>query len=111
MWTHGLFVNGAIDQETRCKHYHKDIDRVAIKFYCCKQYYPCYRCHEESGCGEFKPWPVADFHELAILCGSCGVEQTIANYLKQGDECLHCGKRFNPGCRNHRSLYFTIENE
>lgn len=43
-----------IDVNTRCIHYHTNLDIIAIKFKCCDIYYPCYKCHEEiSTC--FKP--------------------------------------------------------
>ena len=54
----GHLVKGAVlDEETRCAHYHSEIDRIAIKFYCCDTYFPCYECHEESGCGTQKFGP------------------------------------------------------
>ncbi|MEI2340752.1 hypothetical protein V8V71_18610, partial [Priestia megaterium] len=34
-----------VDSETRCMHYRTDKDIIAIKFYCCNTYYPCYQCH------------------------------------------------------------------
>lgn len=37
-----------VDLQTRCAHYHQDIDVIAIKHYCCGKYYPCHLCHEET---------------------------------------------------------------
>ena len=37
-----------IDDQTRCVHYGTPADVVAIKFFCCRRYYPCHRCHEDS---------------------------------------------------------------
>ena len=31
-----------IDSETRCTHYHSELDIIAIKFYCCDTYFPCF---------------------------------------------------------------------
>lgn len=109
MWIHNRFIAGAIDQETRCTHYNSEVDRVAIQFYCCKKYFPCYHCHKEHGCGETQPWPKSQFHEKAILCGSCGAEQTIDSYLKNGQACPHCLRSFNPGCKKHEVYYFSID--
>jgi len=103
---HGWRVKGAIDQETRCSHYHQENDRIAIKFYCCGQYFPCYQCHQEHGCGKRSVWPRRLFSEKAILCGNCGEELTISEYLSSGNTCLHCHKSFNPGCAFHYHLYF-----
>ena len=35
---HDVKGNG-VDKETRCLHYHSEVDRIAIKFYCCNSYY------------------------------------------------------------------------
>lgn len=99
-------VIGAIDNETRCKHYHLDKDLVAIKFHCCGEYYSCYKCHEEHGCGNLQVWPKSLFGERAILCGSCGLELTIQEYLDSGSVCPNCSASFNPGCALHYHLYF-----
>lgn len=102
----GIQVKGAIDNETRCKHYHMDNDRIAIKFYCCGEYFPCYQCHEEHGCGKIEVWPKTKFEEKAILCGSCGKELTIQAYLDSGYHCPTCQGKFNPNCYFHYHLYF-----
>ncbi|MBE1555339.1 CHY zinc finger protein [Sporosarcina limicola] len=103
----GHTVRGAvIDDETRCTHYHSEIDRIAIKFYCCDMYFPCYECHEENGCDNPKVWPKEKFDEKAILCGTCGHELTVSEYLDCKSECPACSAAFNPGCGSHRNLYF-----
>jgi uncharacterized CHY-type Zn-finger protein len=103
----GHLVKGAVlDEETRCSHYHSEIDRIAIKFYCCNTYFPCYECHEESGCGTPEVWPIEKFIENAILCGACGNELTVFEYLDCKSECPRCAAAFNPGCNLHRHLYF-----
>ncbi|WP_415579403.1 CHY zinc finger protein [Filibacter tadaridae] len=95
-----------LDNETRCAHYHMEIDRIAIKFYCCDTYYPCYQCHDEDGCGKPAVWPKDQFDKKAILCGGCGHELTISEYLNCKSECPACLAEFNPGCSLHRDLYF-----
>ncbi|GGB37633.1 hypothetical protein GCM10011409_13860 [Lentibacillus populi] len=99
-------VHGAIDTETRCRHYHGENDRIAIKFYCCGEYFACYKCHVEKGCGYTKVWPQAEFGRRAVLCGACGTELTIQAYLDSGALCPECGAGFNPGCALHQHLYF-----
>ncbi|ASK62617.1 hypothetical protein CFK37_10860 [Virgibacillus phasianinus] len=99
-------VIGSIDHETRCKHYHTERDRIAIKFYCCGQYYPCYQCHAEHGCGNPEVWPKSMYNQQAVLCGACGTELTIQQYLDSGSVCPSCHASFNPGCSLHAHLYF-----
>ncbi|WHX26674.1 CHY zinc finger protein [Virgibacillus halodenitrificans] len=107
MKTHGIQVKGAIDAETRCKHYNSEADRIAIKFFCCNNYYPCYQCHKEYGCGQTAVWPREKFDEKAILCGNCGAELTINNYFNAESACPLCKASFNPGCKLHKHLYFS----
>nr|WP_082684260.1 CHY zinc finger protein [Lentibacillus amyloliquefaciens] len=101
-----MIVIGAIDDETRCEHYHQHNDRIAIKFYCCGKYFSCIKCHEEYGCGNRKVWPLSEFNEKAILCGNCRHELTINGYLNSSYCCPYCDAAFNPGCALHYHLYF-----
>lgn len=102
-------VFGAIDQETRCRHYHKVTDRVAIKCYCCREYFPCFLCHQEEKGFSFTPWPAEKRAAEAVLCGSCKKELTIEEYLFAKDHCPFCGSLFNPNCALHYHLYFEPE--
>lgn len=105
---HALTVKGIdVDQETRCFHYHSEIDRIAIKFYCCGEYYPCFECHEAVGCATHQVWPKEKFSHKAVLCGSCGYELSIEEYLHCASSCPNCSAAFNPGCSLHRHLYFA----
>lgn len=106
MYSFQHFVSGAIDNETRCSHYYSEKDRIAIKFYCCGTYYSCYTCHAELGCGHASVWPKELFKEKAILCGACGTETSIVDYLGNHEACMTCKKWFNPGCSFHAHLYF-----
>ncbi|WP_408606663.1 CHY zinc finger protein [Domibacillus epiphyticus] len=107
MMIKGQNVRGSVlDDETRCAHYHKEIDRIAIKFYCCQTYYPCHSCHEEDGCGSAKVWPKERFDEKAVLCGGCGHELTVQEYLDCQSKCPNCSTSFNPGCSLHKHFYF-----
>lgn len=107
---HGIEVKGVgLDAETRCAHYASERDIIAIKFHCCRTYYPCYRCHRETAAHPASLWPAEASGEKAVLCGACGHELTIRRYTGQaGDNphCPRCGAGFNPGCRRHYHLYF-----
>lgn len=96
-----------IDGETRCIHYHSLRDVIAIKFYCCGKYFPCYFCHQKED-HPVKRWPL-DKHEMkAILCGVCKHELSIKEYQSAGS-CPNCKAHFNPGCSSHHHLYFDIK--
>ncbi|WP_138419579.1 CHY zinc finger protein [Aquibacillus sediminis] len=106
---HGMNVRGSVkDKQTRCKHYDKLVDIIAIKFKCCKTYYPCYKCHEEEADHPAEIWGREEFGQKAILCGECGSELTINEYLTCHSSCPYCHRSFNPGCKNHAHLYFGV---
>lgn len=109
MIIHGHGVRGAvIDTQTRCEHYHNKVDIIAIKFKCCGNYYPCIKCHKEEADHRVEVWPKNEFSEKAILCGVCGAELTIEEYITSGSACPNCAERFNAGCANHYHLYFDM---
>lgn len=99
-------LGATVDDQTRCIHYHSELDVIAIRFACCGEYYPCHLCHAESAGHEARTWPVALQDALAIVCGVCEVELSISDYLGV-EACPHCGAPFNPGCRLHSHLYFA----
>ena len=104
---HNQKVKGnIIDKETRCTHYHSKLDIIAIKFYCCQTYYPCFTCHKEAGCHNPAVWPKEKFEEKAILCGACGYELTVNEYKNCNSACPSCSNSFNPGCELHWDFYF-----
>ncbi|MTH54749.1 hypothetical protein GKZ89_15200 [Bacillus mangrovi] len=96
------------DAETRCRHYHSERDRIAIKFYCCGEYYSCHSCHEELADHEAEVWPAGKFDENAVLCGACRNELTVHDYLSCHSICPSCSAQFNPGCSLHKHLYFEV---
>ncbi|WP_143961093.1 CHY zinc finger protein [Litoribacter populi] len=105
----GVNVFGkSVDNQTRCVHWHSELDIIAIKFKCCDKYYPCFSCHEEEADHEHEVWPVGEFDEKAILCGACGHELTIQEYMDSNNTCPKCEASFNPGCSNHYHLYFEV---
>lgn len=97
-----------IDNQTRCVHWHSDLDIIAIKFKCCDKYYPCFSCHEEEADHAHQIWPKVEFDQKAILCGVCGNELSIQEYKNSNNTCPHCQSQFNPGCSKHYHLYFEI---
>jgi uncharacterized CHY-type Zn-finger protein len=97
-----------VDDETRCIHYHSPLDIIAIKFKCCKEYYPCYSCHEDVTDHLPQIWKKNEFDTRAVLCGKCKQELTIEEYLKSNDQCPFCNEKFNPKCSNHYFFYFEM---
>lgn len=95
-----------VDQQTRCVHWHSQLDVIAIKFKCCEKYYPCFSCHEETADHKPEVWPKAEFDTKGILCGVCGTELTIQEYMDSNNTCPNCQAAFNPGCSKHYHLYF-----
>ncbi|WKZ60447.1 MAG: CHY zinc finger protein [Cyclobacteriaceae bacterium] len=98
-----------VDNQTRCVHWHSPLDIIAIKFNCCNQYYPCFSCHEETADHAATVWPKKEFDTKGILCGVCGHELTINEYMQCNNTCPKCTAPFNPGCKNHYHLYFETE--
>ena len=111
MNVYGHEVRGVeVDEETRCTHYGTVRDVVAIRFACCETYYPCHRCHEEVTDHDRQRWPLERREEPAVLCGACGTELAVQEYLGV-DSCPACETAFNPACANHYHLYFEAVEE
>ncbi len=105
----GETVTGVdIDAETRCDHYHSDLDIIAIRFKCCGVWFPCIACHGELADHAARAWPVNERNTKAILCGKCGHQLSITEYFDSGSVCPFCNSKFNPGCENHYHLYFEL---
>lgn len=102
----GPVVHGVlVDSETRCAHYHSPLDVVALQFFCCGEWFPCFRCHEAVAQHPAQQWPRDQRASRAVLCGVCRSQLRIDEYMTVSG-CPNCGAAFNPGCRLHRSLYF-----
>jgi uncharacterized CHY-type Zn-finger protein len=100
-------VNGIdVDAETRCRHYNKAVDIIAIKMKCCGVYYACKDCHDALAGHAIEAWPSSEWNERAVLCGACGSELSVRRYLDCNNICPACQSPFNPGCRNHYHFYF-----
>jgi uncharacterized CHY-type Zn-finger protein len=94
-----------VDEQTRCIHYRTPLDVIAIKFACCLEFYPCHLCHAETADHRAAQWPIDSRGVHAILCGVCGHQLAIAEYLGT-DACPACTAPFNPGCKLHTDFYF-----
>lgn len=106
---HGTTVHGVdVDGATRCAHYHGPTDVVALRFYCCGRWYPCYQCHAAYAGHPPAVWPLDQRDARAVLCGVCGAELTIEGYLQSGSRCPKCAAAFNPACAGHYHLYFEM---
>jgi uncharacterized CHY-type Zn-finger protein len=109
MKIHNLDVLGVgLDGETRCAHYRGQRDIIAIKFKCCGGWFPCHECHAEVALHAPERWPTDEFDTRAVLCGACGHQLTVREYLACGSACPRCGRGFNPGCAKHAHLYFNL---
>jgi len=97
----------ALDSQTRCGHYRSALDIIAIKMKCCGFYYACRDCHDALAGHEAQLWPRDEWNRPAVMCGSCGIELSIHQYLECSNRCPGCSAAFNPGCRNHYHLYFA----
>jgi uncharacterized CHY-type Zn-finger protein len=73
-----------LDPQTRCQHYYGTTDIIAIKMKCCGVYYACKECHEILANHPIEVWPQSQWDEKAVLCGSCGAELTIRQYMQCG---------------------------
>jgi len=83
-------------------------DIVAIKMKCCGTYYACKDCHATLAGHEIEVWPESEWGNEAILCGACGKELTILQYMQGDSRCANCGAQFNPRCSNHYHFYFQV---
>ena len=105
---HGIEVSGVdVDESTRCRHWFDVVDIIAIKFKCCGEWFPCYECHSAEADHPASVWPAGERDAKAVLCGACGHQPSITEYLNCDSACPGCGSKFNPGCAKHFHLYFA----
>lgn len=103
-------LGAVVDDQTRCIHYRGPLDIVAIRFRCCGDFYPCFRCHAEAVDHDAEQWPRTSFDEPAICCGVCRGLLSIEDYLGTS-ACPHCSSGFNPRCSLHAELYFELPHQ
>ena len=100
-----MVLGETVDDQTRCIHYQGPLYVIAIRFHCCGEFYPCFRCHADATDHALSVWPRDEFDTDALLCGACRTTLTISEY-QATDACPACGTAFNPGCSLHYPLYF-----
>jgi uncharacterized CHY-type Zn-finger protein len=100
-----------LDAQTRCAHWRSALDIVAIRMRCCGAWYACKDCHDALAGHPIQVWPRAEFDQPAVLCGACGTELTVRQYLACANRCPACAAAFNPGCRLHYGFYFEEAGE
>lgn len=98
-----------LDARSRCAHYNSPLDIIAIRMKCCGDYYACKDCHDAMAGHAIRTWPKSDWGQPAVLCGACGIEMTIHEYLHCANICPTCRSAFNPGCRHHYHFYFDMD--
>ncbi len=91
-----------LDSAGRCRHYHTELDVVALKCARCGKYYACYQCHDDLEDHHFEPTDEKETYP--VLCGNCMHLLTYAEY--SGGHCPYCGHGFNPRCSRHKHIYF-----
>lgn len=101
----GQVYGNLVDEETRCLHYHNSRDIIALKCYQCRHYYPCYHCHDQCEGHDYKAYP-SKFPDFVVLCGKCRWQMTIDEYRLSAYYCPNCQAAFNPGCKDHETIYF-----
>lgn len=97
-----------VDDQTRCAHWHGEMDVVAFRFPCCDGWWPCHTCHAEVAGHQAKPWPKSRGGEKSVMCGVCTSRMTGAEYRASDNRCPSCGHGFNPGCKAHWPQYFEL---
>ena len=107
MMIHNEEVFGSdVDDQTRYAHYKSKIDIIAIKFKCCGQWFPCFKCHAEHTNHQPEVWLISERNTRAVLCGECGHQLSITEYFDCASGCPKCRSEFNPRCALHYNLYF-----
>src|ERR1700737_1340322 len=84
-----------LEGQTGGGHYPSALDIVAIKMRCCGVYYACKDCHVALTGHAIAVWARGEWEARAVLCGACGVEMTIREYLDCESRCPVCGAGFN----------------
>ncbi|MEM6803015.1 MAG: hypothetical protein AAF696_16540 [Bacteroidota bacterium] len=95
------------DAQSRCKHWHSEVDIVALRMPGDDHFYPCHECYEAIHGEAPPPWPKESFESAqAILCGNCAHLMTVKTYWASNNQCPNCSHAFNPGCAKHYHHYF-----
>ncbi|KAK9474479.1 uncharacterized protein V1510DRAFT_412332 [Dipodascopsis tothii] len=100
-----------VDNETRCRHWHSNLDVIAIRFKCCDIFFACYECHKEEQDHQVVVWSKEEIDSpriRTILCGVCKYWMHTKEYFDCGSTCPYCKAGFNPYCSLHYDLYFEM---
>src|SRR5437868_9140631 len=103
-----LVCGVTVNERTQCKHYHSEVDVVAVRFKCCNTLYACIRCHEEVAGHAPKVWGKDERAMHAVFCGNCHKTMSISQYLECRSHCPLCGAAFNPRCEQQHHHYFEL---
>jgi uncharacterized CHY-type Zn-finger protein len=76
-----------LDPQTRCAHYRTALDVISIKMKSCGLHFACKECHESWAGHPIEVWPHAEWTEQAVLCGACGYEMTVKEYMACSYSC------------------------
>ncbi|MFL4356214.1 CHY zinc finger protein [Streptococcus uberis] len=99
------FLGMALDEQSRCYHYHSENDIVALKCQSCQKYYACYHCHDSL---EDHLFVATNSQEsYPVMCGVCQHLLSLKDYQK--GYCIFCQNPFNPKCSLHYDVYFKKE--
>src|ERR1700722_14637870 len=90
VYTHPRVTGIDLDAQTRCAHYRSALDIIAIKMKCCGVYYACKECHDALADHAIEVWPRHEWDQPVVLCGACGSELSIRQYLGCFDKCPVC---------------------
>jgi uncharacterized CHY-type Zn-finger protein len=106
------FVGVGVDTfgQSRCAHWHSELDVLALRSPCCDKFYACASCHDELEDHALQPWPAGTaLSTQALLCGVCETAFSAGEYLGGGGCCPRpsCAAPFNPGCKGHWPIYFS----
>jgi uncharacterized CHY-type Zn-finger protein len=94
-----------LDTQTRCQHYRGTTDIIAIKMRCCRVYYACEDCHSALANHPTEVWQESEWDQKAILCGACGTELMIHEYMASESRC----QAWEKGIRDHLVLLSICE--
>ena len=96
--------------QSRCAHWHSDLDVLALQSPCCSKFYACATCHDALEDHPLQPWPAdTKLSTKVLLCGVCEATFSAGQYLSGDKFCPDpaCAAPFNPGCRKHWHVHFS----
>ncbi|MFC3927964.1 CHY zinc finger protein [Streptococcus caprae] len=99
------FYGLGLDSQSRCLHYHTELDIVSLKCQACQRYYACYQCHDSMEDHHFRASLPTEIYP--VLCGVC--EKLLTKDQYEQGACPYCTSPFNPKCKLHALIYFSKE--